>query len=156
MPQLQLLKTSIYNCIFFPSKLGVSIGRFCLFLLNFRPLGCVPLPRMVRYGASLRPTPPELRNMVPRGVRPTPPELRNIMPGISGITAGIRRNKEIYVKCPRGWVRPSPPELGNMVPRRGPTLPLGIAERRHRNPPSLAKERNPSPTLTPRPWGNEI
>jgi hypothetical protein len=47
-------------------------------------------------------------------------------------------------KMPRGGVRPSPPELGNMVPRGGPTLPLGIAERRHRNPPSLAKERNPA------------
>jgi hypothetical protein len=44
---------------------------------------------------------------------------------------------------PRGGVRPSPPELGNMVPRWGPTLPLGIAERWHRNLPSLAKERNP-------------
>jgi hypothetical protein len=30
-----------------------------------------------------------------------------------------------------------------MVPRWGPTLPLGIAERWHRNLPSLAKERNP-------------
>jgi hypothetical protein len=42
-----------------------------------------------------------------------------------------------------GGVRPSPPELGNMVPRGGPTHPLGIAERWHRNLLSLAKERNP-------------
>ena len=42
----------------------------------------------------------------------------------------------------RGGV-PTPPELRNMGPRGGPTYPLGIAERRHRNQPSLVKERNP-------------
>jgi hypothetical protein len=58
----------------------------------------------------------------------------------------------------RGGVRPTtPPELGNMVPQGGPTYPprirehgalgsptysLGIAERWHRNLPSLAKKRN--------------
>ena len=42
----------------------------------------------------------------------------------------------------RGGV-PTPPELRNMGPRGGPTYPLGIAERRHRNLPSLAEEHNP-------------
>ena len=43
----------------------------------------------------------------------------------------------------RGGV-PTPTELRNMS-RGGylPTYPLGIVERRHRNIPSLAKERNP-------------
>jgi hypothetical protein len=47
----------------------------------------------------------------------------------------------------RGWV-PTPPELRNMGPRGGPTYPLEIAERRHRNLPSLAKERNPEALAT--------
>jgi hypothetical protein len=38
---------------------------------------------------------------------------------------------------------PTPTELRNMGPRGVPTYPLGIAERWHRNLPSLAKERNP-------------
>ena len=37
----------------------------------------------------------------------------------------------------------TPTELRNMGPRGVPTYPLGIAERWHRNLPSLAKERNP-------------
>ena len=40
---------------------------------------------------------------------------------------------------------PTPTELRNMGPRGVPTYPLGIAERRHRNLPSTAKERNPWP-----------
>jgi hypothetical protein len=46
----------------------------------------------------------------------------------------------------RGGV-PTPPDLWNMGPREGPTYPLGIAERRHRNLPSLVKERNPGNRL---------
>jgi hypothetical protein len=38
---------------------------------------------------------------------------------------------------------PTPTELRNMGPRGVPNYPLGIAERRHRSLPSLAKERNP-------------
>ena len=38
---------------------------------------------------------------------------------------------------------PTPTEFRNMGPRGVPTYPLGIAERWHRNLPSLAKERNP-------------
>jgi hypothetical protein len=39
--------------------------------------------------------------------------------------------------------RPNPTELRNMGPRGVPTYPLRIAEWRHRNLPSLTKERNP-------------
>ena len=56
---------------------------------------------------------------------------------------------------PRGGVRPSPPELGNMVPRGGPALPLGIAERWHRNLPSLAKERNPAERRAQATWAEQ-
>jgi hypothetical protein len=94
------------------------------------------------------PPPQNYGTWCPGGVRPTPPELRNMKPGISGITAGIRWTKEIHVKWCPGGVRPTPPELRNMVPRGGPTHPPGIAERWHRNLPSLAKERNPASAST--------
>jgi hypothetical protein len=61
-----------------------------------RDQGFVPLPGMVGYvrclrlEPPLRPTPQKYGTWYPGGVRPTPPELRNMMPGISGITAGIR------------------------------------------------------------------
>ena len=44
---------------------------------------------------------------------------------------------------------PAPPELRNTGPRGVPTYPLGIAERRHRNLPSVAKEHNPAPRVPP-------
>jgi hypothetical protein len=43
----------------------------------------------------------------------------------------------------RGGV-PTPTELLDMWPRGVPTYLLGIAERRHRNLPSMANERNPA------------
>jgi hypothetical protein len=36
------------------------------------------------------PPPQKYETWYPGGVRPTPPELRNMMAGTSGITAGIR------------------------------------------------------------------
>ena len=53
--------------------------------------GFVPLPGMVGYGATVWDPPSDLPpqkygTWYPGGVRPTPPELRNMMPGISGIT----------------------------------------------------------------------
>jgi hypothetical protein len=43
-----------------------------------------------------------------------------------------------------GGAYPYATELRNMGPRGAPTYPLGIAERWHRNLPSLKKERNPA------------
>jgi hypothetical protein len=60
---------------------------------------------MVGYGATvwdLLPTCPRItEHGAPRGGSDLPPQNYGtfmMMPGISGITAGIRRNKEIHVK----------------------------------------------------------
>jgi hypothetical protein len=81
--------------------------------------------------------------MVPRGYLP---------PRITEHGAGNQRNysrnqvKEANSQnmTARGGL-PTPPELRNTGPRGVPstTYPLGIAERRHPNLPSLAKEHNP-------------
>jgi hypothetical protein len=55
--------------------------------------GCVPFPGMVVSDATVwdpLPTyPPGITEHGAPGVRPTPPELRGMVPGSSGITAGI-------------------------------------------------------------------
>ena len=76
-----------------------SIFSDCFFLCGFfaaSSQGCVPLPGMVGYGATvwdLLPTdlPPRItEHGAPWGSDLPPPELRNMMPGISRITTGIR------------------------------------------------------------------
>jgi hypothetical protein len=87
--------------------------------------------RCHRLGSPTDLPPQNYGTWCPGGVRPTPPELRNIIPGISGITAGIRWNKEIHVKWPRaegdmplqnygtwgrGGYRPTPRNRGTEAP----------------------------------------
>jgi hypothetical protein len=98
----------------------VLVGAFCHCpaihmrdsFKNVQLLGCVPLPGMVGYGATVWDPPPT-----------HPPRITE-----HGAPGGSDPPPQNYGTWWPGGVRPTPPELGNMVPRGGPTYPPRIME----------------------------
>jgi hypothetical protein len=66
-----------------------SISPTISLYAGLRSFGRDGMLRCHRLGSPTDLPPQNYGTWCPGGVRPTPPELRDMMPGISGITAGI-------------------------------------------------------------------